>query len=223
MTESDWHTCTDPVAMLTCTRTLATDRKLRLFAIAWAQRCYRHMEDERSRIAVDVARDFVEGRASKADLTAAFRDANELCEELWRDGPAAGRASRSGRSNRGAQQSITAAVSARTAADPAWNYRQALRSMRGQAAVVVQYCGLFRCIFGPLAFHSIAITSSWITATVAEVASAIYQEEAFERLPILADALEEAGCNQQDILGHLRSSAEHVRGCWAVDLLLGKA
>ena len=44
----------------------------------------------------------------------------------------------------------------------------------------------------------------------------------FEDLPILADALEEAGCANQDLLAHCRHSGEHVRGCWAVDLLLGK-
>ena len=48
------------------------------------------------------------------------------------------------------------------------------------------------------------------------------EERRFEDLPILADALEEAGCDDEDILGHCRSDGEHVRGCWAVDLLLGK-
>ena len=51
----------------------------------------------------------------------------------------------------------------------------------------------------------------------------IYQERAFERLPILADALEEAGCDDPDILSHLRGPGPHVRGCWALDLVLGKA
>jgi hypothetical protein len=50
----------------------------------------------------------------------------------------------------------------------------------------------------------------------------IYDERAFNRMPILADALEEAGCTNKDILDHCRSGGEHVRGCWAVDLILGK-
>jgi hypothetical protein len=57
---------------------------------------------------------------------------------------------------------------------------------------------------------------------VTSLASSIYQEHAFDRLPILADALEEAGCNNAEILSHCRNG-EHARGCWAVDLLLGKS
>jgi hypothetical protein len=63
---------------------------------------------------------------------------------------------------------------------------------------------------------------SWDRGTAVNLAHAIYDERAFDRLPILADALEEAGCADQDILGHCRAQGEHVRGCWAVDLLLGK-
>jgi hypothetical protein len=54
------------------------------------------------------------------------------------------------------------------------------------------------------------------------LAEAIYEEQAFERMPILADALEEAGYRDPTILGHCRGSGPHVRGCWVVDLILGK-
>jgi hypothetical protein len=50
----------------------------------------------------------------------------------------------------------------------------------------------------------------------------IYDERAFDRLPLLADALEEACCDDADILGHCRDGGEHVRDCWVVDLVLGK-
>jgi hypothetical protein len=58
--------------------------------------------------------------------------------------------------------------------------------------------------------------------TAIKLAKAIYEERTFDRLPILADALEDAGCDNTDILAHCRSGGEHVRGCWVVDLLLGK-
>jgi hypothetical protein len=58
--------------------------------------------------------------------------------------------------------------------------------------------------------------------TVPKVAQAIYEERAFDRLPVLADALEDAGCADAGLLGHLRGSGPHVRGCCSVDLLLGK-
>jgi hypothetical protein len=57
---------------------------------------------------------------------------------------------------------------------------------------------------------------------VLHLATAIYEESAFDRLPILADALEEAGCTDVELLGHLRGPGPHVRGCWVVDLITGK-
>ena len=63
---------------------------------------------------------------------------------------------------------------------------------------------------------------SWSDGTVAHLARSIYDERAFDRMPILADALEGAGCDNADILAHCRAPGEHVRGCWVVDLVLGK-
>ena len=63
---------------------------------------------------------------------------------------------------------------------------------------------------------------AWNDGTVPKLAHAIYDERAFDRMPILADALEDAGCNDADILRHCREPGEHVRGCWVIDLLLGK-
>jgi hypothetical protein len=64
---------------------------------------------------------------------------------------------------------------------------------------------------------------TWNGGTVPRLAQAIYDEEAFDRLPVLADALEDAGCSEPAILSHLRGPGPHVRGCWVVDLLLGRA
>ena len=64
---------------------------------------------------------------------------------------------------------------------------------------------------------------AWNGGTVAKLAHAIYHEAAFDRLPILADALEEAGCHDSALLSHLRGDGPHVRGCWAIDFLLGKS
>jgi hypothetical protein len=71
-------------------------------------------------------------------------------------------------------------------------------------------------------FHPIRVDSSWLTDNVVPLAGCIYDERAFERLPILADALEESGCTDRNILDHLREPGFHVRGCWVVDLLLAK-
>ena len=65
--------------------------------------------------------------------------------------------------------------------------------------------------------------AAWNDATVVKLAQGIYDDRAFERLPVLADALEDAGCDNADILAHCRGPGPHVRGCWVVDLLLGKS
>jgi hypothetical protein len=70
-----------------------------------------------------------------------------------------------------------------------------------------------------------AVDPSWLAwngGTVAKLAAAIYDERRFGDLPILADALEEAGCADAAVLAHCREPGDHVRGCWAVDLLTGR-
>jgi hypothetical protein len=62
----------------------------------------------------------------------------------------------------------------------------------------------------------------WHDGTIPKLAQAIYDERAFDRLPLLADALEDAGCHDPDMLAHCRQPGEHVRGCWVVDLLSGR-
>jgi hypothetical protein len=64
---------------------------------------------------------------------------------------------------------------------------------------------------------------AWRSPDVVALAKGIYEERAFDRLPILADALQDAGCDCDDILDHCRGSVPHVRGCWVVDLILGKS
>ena len=83
-------------------------------------------------------------------------------------------------------------------------------------------CAILRCIFGN-PFRAGTCDTAWQTATVTSLAQAIYDERAFDRLPILADALEDAGCTNADILSHCRGPGPHVRGCWVVDLLLGRS
>jgi hypothetical protein len=85
-----------------------------------------------------------------------------------------------------------------------------------------QQCNLLRDIFGPLPFRPVAIDRACLTSTVTALATAIYETRDLTRLPILADALQDAGCDNGDILEHCCQPGPHVRGCWALDLLLGK-
>jgi hypothetical protein len=85
-------------------------------------------------------------------------------------------------------------------------------------------CGLIREVAGnPFRRPSIApALLGWRDRLVVRLAQAAYAEGAFERLPILADALEEAGCTDAEVLGHLRGPGPHVRGCWVLDTLTGR-
>ncbi|MBX3400579.1 MAG: hypothetical protein KF873_17730 [Gemmataceae bacterium] len=80
---------------------------------------------------------------------------------------------------------------------------------------------LLICIFGN-PFRSVVLEHAWLTSTARGIAQAIYDDRAFDRLPILADALQDAGCENDDILSHCRCDGPHVRGCWVVDGVLGK-
>jgi hypothetical protein len=81
---------------------------------------------------------------------------------------------------------------------------------------------LIREIFG-YPFRPVAANPAWLTPTVLQLARGIYESRDFSTMPILADALQDAGCDNADVLKHCRDAkATHVRGCWVVDLVLGK-
>jgi hypothetical protein len=83
------------------------------------------------------------------------------------------------------------------------------------------HAGLVRDIFGN-PFRPVSFNPSWHTSTVIALAQGIYEDRAFDRMPILADALQDANCDNEEILDHCRQRGEHTRGCWVVDLLLEK-
>ena len=83
-------------------------------------------------------------------------------------------------------------------------------------------CDLIRDIFGN-PFCRTAFDSAWRTSTVELLGRGSYDERAFDRLPILADALQDAGCDSDDILNACRSDTQHARGNWVVDLVLNRA
>jgi hypothetical protein len=80
---------------------------------------------------------------------------------------------------------------------------------------------LLRDIFGN-PFRPVTFSPDWRTDTVLTLARQMYESREFRAMPILADALQDAGCDNDDILNHCRQSGEHVRGCWVVDLLTGR-
>ncbi len=81
--------------------------------------------------------------------------------------------------------------------------------------------GLLRDIFGN-PFFPMTLDLEWLTSTVTALGRQMYESRDFTAMPILADALQDAGCENDDILTHCRGPGSHVRGCWVVDLVLGK-
>jgi hypothetical protein len=113
---------------------------------------------------------------------------------------------------------------------PAWRAvaadRAAANAARneGEAAERARQCDVLRDLIGN-PFRPVAVDPRWLAwneRTVPRLARALYDEKDFDNLPILADALEDAGCDDADILRHCREPGRHVRGCWLLDLLLGK-
>jgi hypothetical protein len=86
--------------------------------------------------------------------------------------------------------------------------------------VAAREATVIREIFGN-PFRPVTISSSWLTAPVTELARAIYDKRRFGDMPILAEALAAAGCDNAEVLAHCRNPGSHVRGCWVLDLLLG--
>jgi len=211
MTEADWLGSTDLTAMVDFLREKASNRKLRLFVCACCRRIWRFFKDKRSRKAVEISERYADGKATDEELANAEGDA-------WDAAGGEGSGSKN-EAAAWAASDIEAAVSCgpETAAFANGRVKDAVREILAQ-------CEVLRDIFGnPLCPTSIAPTwLSWKEATIPKLAQAIYDDRAFDRMPILADALEEAGCTNADILAHCRQPGEHVRGCWVVDLLLGK-
>jgi hypothetical protein len=84
-----------------------------------------------------------------------------------------------------------------------------------------EQASLLRDIFGN-PFRPVAVDPAWLSSAVIELASAIHGSRTFDELPILADALLDAGCDDEELLDHCRNKGQHVIGCWAVDLILGR-
>jgi hypothetical protein len=210
--------------MLTYLHDRATEGKLRLFAVACCRRIWHLLPDQRSRGAVDVAERYADRRATDEELERASEAAYAVWEADMK------RASKAGKwDSRSPLPYYCASAAAYTVAVPIgwWGSAPAFvapdeiireGSPNSETEGAAQ-CVLLRDIFGTL-FHPISLDRAWLTSNAISLAQAIYEERAFDRLPILADALEEAGCTNAEILGHCREAGVHVRGCWLIDLLL---
>jgi hypothetical protein len=236
VTEEDWLASTDPMPMLEFLRGKASDRKLWLFSVACCRRVWHLFADTRCRAAVETGERYADGLATDDDLMETSEEAfcrrNDIIGGSLEEAAAMASAfavvdgSRAD-NMRGtppveaagyASEDVIELLARAAAAGPEGSPQRA--AAEGRKA----HAALLRDIFNP--FYAVAIADPvWLAcngAAVRKLAAAIYDERAFDRLPLLADALEDAGCADAAVLGHCRSGGEHARGCWAVDLLLAK-
>lgn len=215
MTEAEWLACRDPDALLeflraaACARRLSqpSRRKVRLFACACCRRAWDALTDARSRAAVAVAERYADRLATREELAQAFRRAKAV-EPIGNAGLAAALAGApGGRPDRAAAHAALAGDVRR------WSEERAAQAR------------LLRDLFGNPLRPMPVLDPAWLAwrgGAIPRLARAIYDGRAFDRLPLLADALERAGCTDPAVLAHGRDEAEHVRGCWLIDTILGK-
>ena len=198
-------------------RTKAGRRSLRLFACGCVRLWWDDLTADVSRRAVEVAEEFADGRAGKSELARA----HDAARTLYYDKTAAHRSQR--RTQRATYMAFaTAGEKASSAAYAAiCGFRVADEPTPALTQAERLQCDLFRCVFGN-PFKPPVFNKKWRSETVTALATGIYADHAFDRLPILADALEEAGCDDPAMLVHLRGPGPHCRGCWVLDLALGK-
>jgi hypothetical protein len=206
MTEAEWLAWADPMPMLEFRGTRQSHRKRRLFVVACCRRIAHLMTDTGHR-AVTAGEDFADGKINQHQLHDAWRAVGFPKAENRGYAAAAARAASVSPGNDLAAHGAASAV-----------YACARKALERAAQAV-----LLRDIFGN-PFRPVVVDPNWLTSTVVALAKGIYEERAFDRMPILADALQDAGCDNDDILNHCRDAKQtHVRGCWVVDLVLGKS
>jgi hypothetical protein len=218
MTEAEWLVSVNSRTMLATVSGKGSERIWRLFAVACVRRVEDRMRDARSRNALEVADRFADGTATRTELQAARAQAEEAAYQAHRD-----EWEDEVRANFRLDAAYMAVCGAMNAADAALQCVAEDIDI-GRINEGLRLPDLLREIFGnPFQWKLIdPIWLSWNDDTAYKLAQMIYENRYFDLLPILADALEDGGCGDSDILDHLRGPGPHVRGCWALDLMLGK-
>jgi hypothetical protein len=234
MTEAEWLSCDHPQPMLAFMRGKASDRKFRFFILNCCYHIRHLLMDKPYRHAVDLAEQFVDGLAHDSELAAVRQISEHIA--LWGShkgslGPLwlAGWFSDAygGASANSTDPDAAAVLALAVTMD---NAQAAAEELCVPWAIalgvnpVVMSSTLRDISHAP--YRSVVMRSAWRRwndGIVRKFAQTIYNDCFFDLLPILADALEEAGCTDADILNHCRQPGEHVRGCWVIDLLLNKS
>jgi hypothetical protein len=219
MTDAGWHKAQDPLLMLAALRGAqrASDRRFQLFSCACCRAVWHLLQADAAREVVEVRERFADGGATVAEVYAAREPADDYFKSnyMHRNGPA-----------------FAAAASCGWLGVPSAGAERVCQRLRPRLCPTAQplpddfFCQPLRDIFGdPFGPFPVVSPSvlAWGDRTVARLAQGIYDERRWDAMPILADALLDAGCDDEDILAHCRLPVGHAWGCWVLDLLLRKS
>jgi hypothetical protein len=220
LTEEEWLQDHDSRRLFDFIRLWASDRKLRLFAVGCCRLFTRLDGDDLA--GLTVAERLADDLATNEERKTTRRRTHRRAEERQREfgwvytEPVV------------AAEAVDRSLDreAALAAQENWRYIHTLFSHRtphDPVAIHGPFCRLLRSLFGN-PFRPAALDPGWLfwrEGAVERLARHIYDAKAFEELPILADALEDAGCTHVGLLAHCRSKDDHVRGDWLLDLILG--
>jgi hypothetical protein len=237
MTESDWATSTDPHLMLAFLRDRgASERRLRLFACACCRTVWELLADERSRGGVDAAEKYADGLVSLDALREASRASLHAMEDAAGD-------SESAELGHAKWHAATAAAFCTEVRFRWYSAGDASREVRSAESCLLfestapgdtvlfpepeatdgaAHAESLRDIFGN-PFKPTPFDPSWRSETTVALARQMYESRDFLLMGVLSDALQDAGCADEDILNHCRGSGPHVRGCHVVDLVLNRS
>lgn len=218
MTEAEWLACQNPILALAYVRDKPSQRKLRLFACACVSQILplAKLHQESACTALAEVLEYADGAATKA----AMKRIRERLAKVRASTP----------SPRTTADDFVFHAIEDTSTEKRFpktiQYSQGVLKTWGDGLSVPAQPILVRCIF-PNPFRPAPPTLDpawlrWHDGTIPRLAHQMYDSRDFASMPILADALEEAGCTSADLLDHCRGPGPHVRGCWVVDLLLGK-
>lgn len=218
MTDSEWLASQDDLAMLEVVRPHTSERKVRFIAVA----CCRHLRlilnDQVAAGAIDEAIGAVERYAEGLGTKASLKRARQAVRTV--------------------RHGLAVVVGV---ASPTWNalwFTEVAASENAYGSVIPEInrlagmgligdqerpptCNLIRCVIGPPSRPNLS-NQAWCTSEVLSLARSIDDHRSFDLMAMLAQALVAAGCDDSGMLSHCRSQADHVRGCWVVDAVLGK-
>lgn len=218
MTREEWLASRDLVKMLELLHGRAGPRKFQLFACACLRRqLWDRTQELPFRRAVVYAERFALGLATRDEMRSAFQRAWPRGWERARSAAvvAVGLQTRDLHYWRCLElaNEVRAVLARGTRRTESSRERLDTEARREQVALLHE-------VFGD-PFETAAFDPAWRLPEVVHLAETLNDEGTFEETPVLADALQDAGCDREDVLAHLRGpSAQHVRGCWALDLIL---